>query len=190
MNSQIDYLEESALLSSAGGKPWHIALTQPQSEAIASAHLTRLRYKWCYPLFPKRQVFRGRINVVYRPMFPGYMFVQLGANQDWHRLETAPGIRVTNSLLSMGGNYATLSQDEVGRVTKKAKELCEQVLEEGKPRQFDVGDQVKINVGQFAGFLATIEALDDDERNIHLLTYLFRRQVRVKAKPEHLIAVA
>lgn len=169
---------------------WHIAQTQPQAEGLAAAHLKRRGYTPYYPLFPKRRIFRGgRTNVVYLPMFRNYLFVQLGANRDWHRLETAPGIRVTNSLLSMGGNYATLSQDEMNRVSSKAKELCEQILEQGKPRPFDVGDQVKINVGQFADFLATIEELDDDARTALLRTYLFGRENLVRnVSLDHLTA--
>jgi transcriptional antiterminator RfaH len=187
MDHTID-LEESVLLASKGGSPWHIALTQPQSEHCASAHLTGRRYRVYCPVFPKFRVYRGKKVVAYRPLFPGYMFVQLGANQDWHRLETAPGVQVTRSLLMLNGNYATVTPDELRLVQRTAKDLCEQIHEDQKPPQFHVGDEVKINVGQFAGFLARITTLDDDGRNIGLLTYLFGRECPVRAKPQHLTA--
>jgi transcription antitermination factor NusG len=54
---------------------------------------------------------------------------------------------------------------------------------------FRVGDEVKIKVGPFADFLATIIELDEDARSLTLRTFLFGRQVTIpRAKPDHLSA--
>jgi transcription antitermination factor NusG len=158
---------------------WHIALTEPNKERTAFAHLQRLRYNACYPVIPKRRILYGKKTMVYRPMFPGYVFVQRGGNQDWYRLETAPGVRVTHSLLSVNGRYATLNADEMAAVRETAKALNEQIHEKDRAHDFDVGDQVKIKVGPFAEFLAVIEQLDDDARTVGLVTYLLGSQRRI-----------
>jgi transcription antitermination factor NusG len=167
---------------------WHIALAQPNLEHTAFSHLRRLQYRVYYPVFPKMRSFRGCLRPVYRPMFPGYLFVQRGANQDWRRLETAPGIRVTHSLLSRDDGYATITVEELDQVKETAKWLCEQIHEAMKPHHFKVGDQVRITEGPFASFLAIIETLDDDGRNIGLLAHIFERQTRIRAKSDHLTA--
>lgn len=166
---------------------WHIALAQPNLEKTAFAHLQRLRYWVYYPLFPVPRTLYGKKTVVYQPMFRGYLFVQRGANQDWFRLETAPGIRVTHSLLSLeAGIYATITEDELTQIKETAKWLCEQVVESMKPYQFHVGDRVRITSGPFADKLADIEKLDDEQRIIMLRDYL--SGMRIRAKPDHLTA--
>jgi transcriptional antiterminator RfaH len=167
---------------------WHIALAEPNKESLAFSHLMRLRYEAYYPKFPVLRKLYGKMTTVFRPMFPGYIFVRPGANQDWYRLETAPGVRVTHSLLRIGDSFATITREEMKNVTDKAKELCEQIHETRDPKGFSIGDEVKIRIGPFAEFLATIETLDDDARNVGLITYLFGRQVRIRAHPDHLSA--
>lgn len=167
---------------------WHIALAEPNKEKLAFGHLRRLRYEAQYPLLPRRRMLYGKKTIVYRPMFPGYIFVRLGGNSDWWRLETAPGIRVSHSLLAFDGRCATVTEAEMALVRATAKEKCEQILEPEKPHGFDVGDEVRIKVGPFAHFLATIDTLDDEARTVGLTTYLFGRQVRFRAKPDHLTA--
>jgi transcription antitermination factor NusG len=167
---------------------WHIALAEPNKERLAFAHLQRLGYEPEYPLLPRRRVLYGTPTIVYRPMFPSYIPVRKGRNQDWYRLETAPGIRVSHSLLAVNGRYATLTEAEMALIRATAKEKCEQILEAGQPREFDVGDTVRIKVGPFAEFLATIEELDDTARTVGLSTYLFGRQIEFRACPDHLTA--
>jgi transcription antitermination factor NusG len=169
---------------------WHIALAQPNHEKTASAHLQRLRYRVYYPVIPRRRMQYGKETNYFRPMFPRYLFVQLGANRDWYRLETAPGVQVTNSLLALErGRYATITPDEMTAVIETAKALNLQMFEPKNRHGFKLGDEVKIKVGPFADFLATIDALDDDERHVGLIAYLLGRQVKIpRVKPDHLSA--
>ena len=167
---------------------WHIALAEPNKERLALAHLHRLHYEAQYPLLPVRRMHYGKRTIVYRPMFPGYIFVRRGANRDWYRLETAAGIRVTHSMLEFGGIRATVTNQEMALVKSTAKEKCEQILEPERSHDFDIGDDVRIKVGPFAEFLATIEELDDDARTVGLRTYLFGQQIKVRAKLDHLSA--
>lgn len=159
---------------------WHIALSQPNQEKTAFAHLRRLRYEAYYPVEPRRRVLYGKETPYFRPMFLRYLFVKLGANRDWYRLETAPGIQVSRGLLNLDGeNYATITEDEMEAIRETAKALHEQMFTRTKDHPFDVGDGVKIKVGQFAEFLATIMELDDDARTMGLRTYIFNRQVEI-----------
>lgn len=167
---------------------WHIALTEPNKERLAFSHLRRLGYEAQYPVLPHRRMLYGRKTIIYRPMFPGYIPTQKGTNRDWYRLETAPGIRVSHSLLAFDGRYATITEEEMSLIRETAKALCERVLEPERTHDFDLGDQVRIKVGPFAEFMATIEELDDEARTVGLSTYLFGREVRFRARPDHLTA--
>jgi transcriptional antiterminator RfaH len=170
---------------------WHIAIAQPNQEKTANAHLQRLCYKVYCPVIPRRRMLYGKETNYFRPMFPRYLFVKLGANRDWYRLETAPGVQVTNSLLALErGRYATITPDEMMAVIETAKTLNEQMFEPKNKHGFKLGDQVKIKVGPFADFLATIDSLDDDERYVGLSAYLLNRQVNIpRVRPDHLFAV-
>jgi len=159
---------------------WHIALAQPNCEKTAFAHLNRLRYRAYYPIIPKRRVLYGKLTIVHLPMFRPYVFVQLGANQDWSRLHTAPGVQVAHSLLSLEyGKYATVTQTEVDAIKETANALNAQLDAVKRGHGFQLGDQVKIKVGPFADFLATIDELDDEACRVGLQIYLLGRQIRI-----------
>lgn len=167
---------------------WHIAQAEPQKDQLACAHLKRRRYEFYYPVFPVQRAFRGRIVPVHIPLFRNYIFVKKGANQDWYLLETAPGIRVVQSLLPVNGRYATISEEEMTRVRDKAKELSEQAVEQVKTPQLKPGDKVRVAVGLCAEMLLDIEALDNDGRVARLKGYLFNSQVSFTAPTDHLTA--
>ncbi len=159
---------------------WHIAIAQPNCEKTAFAHLNRLRYEAYYPVIPRRRALYGKQTIVYRPMFPRYVFVKLGANQDWYRLETAPGIQISPGLLSLpAGKYATITREEMELVRETANTFNAQIHETNKWGGWKLGDQVAIKVGPFANFLATVDSLDDDERHVGLIAYLLGRQVKI-----------
>lgn len=167
---------------------WHIALIEPQAERIA-CHVLRARgYEVYYPAFPKKyDRYYGHVRITYRPMFPGYMFVNQ-SRRGWEMLRTAPGVRTHNSLLMINGRYAVLPDDEIERIAAKETELTNKILNP-PPRElpYKVGDRVLVTDGAFADHYATIETLDDEER-IALLMDIFGRETRVFASSLQLAA--
>lgn len=168
---------------------WHIALIEPQAENLASQALRARGYEPYYPSFPKTiQRGRGHSRITMRPMFPGYIFV-VQPSHGWERLRTAPGVRVTHSLLMINGAFAKLPSTEIDKILIAERELCSDIA---KPKieklPYGVGDTVRLTEGVWMGFTAQIVTLDDAER-IGLLMSLFGRESRVIASHEHLAAL-
>src|SRR5882757_4837726 len=130
---------------------WHIALIEPQSEAIACRILRARGYEIYYPALPKAvHKSYGVHRMTMRPMFPGYMFVN-ESPRGWEWLRTAPGVRTFNCLLMINGRYAVLPCGEIGRIAEKEKQLITQIVNP-PPRElpYGVGDTVRVTGGPFA----------------------------------------
>ena len=59
---------------------WHVAATKPRAEHIALAALHHRGYAPYLPL------------TLGKPLFPGYVFLQLGNQQPWYPIAWAPGV--------------------------------------------------------------------------------------------------
>lgn len=70
---------------------WHVVATKPRAERIAHAALHHRGYAPYLPL-----------NLG-RPLFPGYVFLQLGTGQPWYPIAWCPGVW---HLLQTGGKPA------------------------------------------------------------------------------------
>ena len=82
--------------SRCGGKPaWFACQTHPQSERWAAANLRQAGYLTYLPLYTTRvrdRVLHTLIHEVERPLFTGYLFVQLAETQPWTPIWHTPGV--------------------------------------------------------------------------------------------------
>ena len=74
---------------------WHVAATKPRSERIAHAALHHRGYAPYLPL------------TLGKPLFPGYLFLQLGIGQPWYPIAWCPGVY---SLLSTAGKPSIVAR--------------------------------------------------------------------------------
>ncbi len=163
--------------------PWHIALTEPGSDRLATTALRNRGYLVYRPIEP-RQV-RGAVRWV--SMLPGYLLVIDTPADNWRWLRITPGIRTHRCLLQSSGGYATLSDETIRLIRHMEQELATvQIDAPDDPRKgFAVGQSVGIVNNLIEG---VINALDDRDKAV-VKILLFGRESFVKIPYSELTAV-
>lgn len=158
----------------AGPKAWYIARLKPTSLSRAEINLHRQGY----PTFmPRRQVGErrnGKIRQVIRPLFPGYLFVQIDRDrQHWKAINNTYGVarivaldRITPSQVPeplMAGLFARCDGDSW---RPEAEALAP-------------GTPVRLAAGAFAGTLARIATFPEADR-VYVLLDMMGQSVRTR----------
>jgi len=63
------------------GPVWHVAHTRPRAEKKLAAFCEEQGFEVRLPLYSSVRKYRGKRLVFRKPLFPGYVFVQLGREQ-------------------------------------------------------------------------------------------------------------
>ena len=153
---------------------WLAAQFKPNSHMIALRNLERQGFGTFLPLYKKAILIGRRSRAILRPLFPGYVFVSYRPNdQSWQTINHTNGI---TRLVSAGDTPLAVPT----RLIEDLRARCDDQnvfhpLESIKP-----GTQVKIEVGPFANFLATVDEVESDRR-VWLLIDLLGRTNRVNA---------
>lgn len=153
--------------------PWYLVHTKPRQERVALEHLERQGYPCYLPLLWQEKPRAGTVAVVDEPLFPRYLFVELGdtlQDRSWSPIRSTRGV---SRLVTFGSQPArvpdalvvALQQQEASRQGKVVK-------------LFEVGDRVRIAEGPFAG-VEGIYQLEEGERRVMVLIELMSRPVAV-----------
>lgn len=103
-------------------------------------------------------------------LFPGYMLVEMEAVPEANRLVSSTP-RVLKLL------NAPLSKKEVERV---AAQMRGDVLVSGESHRFELGKEVEIKEGPFAGFMGIIEHIDEESEKLTIMVSIFGRMTPVE----------
>ncbi len=152
---------------------WYLVHTKPRQERVALEHLERQGYPCYLPLLRQEKPRSGTVAVVDEPLFPRYLFVELGdtlQDRSWSPIRSTRGV---SRLVTFGSQparvpdalVAALQQQEASRQGKVVK-------------LFEVGDRVCIAEGPFAG-VEGIFQLEEGERRVMVLIELMSRPVAV-----------
>jgi len=166
------------------GRQWFVLTCEPNRERTAASHLIARDFK---PYLPEISVASGvkwgrpamhgylarrKIKMEKRPMFRGYIFVQLRRGIDnFQWAQSCPGVR---GFLRLEEHYAVVSDRDMQRVVDVEFGVAESPKEQKYVHPFTVGESVRISNGVFSGFNADIVSLDDEERITLLLGMLGR----------------
>lgn len=153
--------------------------THPHKEPLALDNLKRQEFRPYCPMVRKRVKHGRRYEDVLRPMFPGYVFVQIAPDREvWRPLLSTYGVR---RLIRFGERPALLADGFVQAL--QAREI------EGAiscpSNHVKVGDRIVLAGGAFDGLVATILSMDEKSRLIVLLDML-NRPVKVKVEARHI----
>ena len=163
---------------------WFVVQTQPHSEAKAKRHLVNQGFVTYLPVYQRRVRHARRSSIVMRPLFPGYLFVQL--NPDLHHWRSINGTVGVRQILT-DGNAPRHVPDRI------VKEIVAREDESGavklSPPAFAPGQAVRVIDGAFAEVSGLFEEMRDENRAV-LLISLLGRKVRVNVPAAGVTAAA
>lgn len=171
MSSIVDPLDDSASRNAA--TCWAAISTHPHRETIATENLLRQNFQVYFPRELKRVRHARRIQNVMRPLFPGYLFVQvMPESAMWRPILSTVGVR---TLVRIGERPSLIDSGFIDAL--RAREIDGVIARPAAPYQ--LGQQVRLNGGALDGLIGQIIAMKDEER-LTLLTHMLQRQVRMK----------
>lgn len=163
---------------------WFVVQTQPRAEAKAKRHLVNQGFETYMPVYERRVRHARRIEVVLRPLFPGYLFVQLDPEmQRWRSINGTVGV---HQILTDGNAPRPVPDRIIEEIVARQDESGAIKL---APPSFNPGQAVRLVDGAFAEVSALFEEMRDESRAV-LLISLLGRKVRVNVSAAEVAAAA
>ena len=161
---------------------WYLVYTKPRQEALAQEHLQRQGYPCYLPLYSAQKVKAQQFQVVREPLFPRYLFIQLGHNpQDkgWGPIRSTTGV---STLVRFGVNAARVPHELIEQLRQH-----EATQHSQPPQAFTPGQVVQVTAGPFAGLQAVFHMAQGEQRALVLMEIL-GKQAKVGLRPDQLKA--
>jgi transcription antitermination factor NusG len=141
-----------------GGERWFAARTHPHGENSAHFNLYCLGFRSFVPRFWRTIRHANKLQNVFAPLFPGYIFVILDLSRDrWRSVNNTTGV----ASLIMGVEQPMPVPSGVVETLIAQRESSGTIRLD---RDLEVGQRVRILSGPFAETLCRIEHLDDRGR--------------------------
>jgi transcriptional antiterminator RfaH len=150
---------------------WIVLTTKPHCESSASENLGRQGFNFYCPMIIRRIRHARKAYDAPRPLFPGYVFVELGRNNRWRPILGTYGVR---SIVRNGEVPAMLPAEFVEGL--KSREIDGAIRKPENP--FQPGQPVAICGGPFDGLVGQILELRENDR-VLLLLDLLNQQAKV-----------
>jgi transcription termination/antitermination protein NusG len=122
----------------------------------------------------------GRKVVVQKKVFPGYLLVRMGLDDDaWYVVRNTPGV---TGFVGSGAKPTPLSRREVEDILGTGEtEVGAPIEKKVRPRlEYEVGEQVRVVTGPFADFNGLISEIDVDRSKLKVLVNIFGRETPVE----------
>jgi transcriptional antiterminator NusG len=122
----------------------------------------------------------GRKVVVQKKVFPGYLLVRMGLDDDaWYVVRNTPGV---TGFVGSGAKPTPLSRREVEDILGTGvKEEGVPIEKKVRPRlEYDIDEQVRVVTGPFADFNGVISEIDVDRSKLKVLVNIFGRETPVE----------
>lgn len=159
---------------------WYLVHTKPRQEKCALENLQNQGFLCYLPTIPVEKICRETVEIADTPLFPRYLFVQLGQDasaRGWGPIRSTKGV---NRLVSFGAEPARVDDGLIDAL--KTQESAAK----GQPqRLFEPGDRVLLT-GVASRDIEGIFQTAEGERRAMVLIELLSRQVRVAVSPSML----
>lgn len=162
---------------------WCAVNTQVNAEDKAVFHLMRQGFEVLLPKHMKRRAHARKVDWVPRPLFPGYLFVEIDPESSpWRAIRSTVGIF---DVIRFGDKPAPVPDQVIDEI--KARQDADGLVKTHDGPGFKSGDPVRVLRGALGEFEALFEASDDRNRVIVLLN-LLGRQVRARVNKDAVFA--
>ncbi|MFV3384122.1 transcription/translation regulatory transformer protein RfaH [Pseudomonas sp. NY15364] len=148
-------------------KAWYLIQCKARQDARAEENLSRQGFLCFRPMYGGESSSAEKAKGVGESLFPGYLFVQLGAQDNWSVLRSTRGVL---RVVSFGGKPTAVECELVEQLRQRPFVAQEQSV------PLVSGETVRIEEGPFASFDAVFLEMDGEARVVLLLTFLQRQQ--------------
>ena len=156
---------------------WYLVQCKPNAAQIAVCNLENQSFVTFLPLQEitkrKGKIFQRQI----RPLFPGYLFVQINPDQGpWRQVNSTRGVA---RLVRLGAELTAVPREIVEALMARCdKQSILRQTNETKSSQLHIGNQAQVTQGPFSGFIATISDIEPNNR-INILIELMGQTTKV-----------
>ncbi len=153
---------------------WYAVSIASNNELLATLNLKKQNFEIYYPKYKKIIRHARKVSTVLRPLFPGYLFVNLDIEKEnWSKINSTYGVK---NLITMGTRPVSISRDIINSL--KAREDSNGITNIITDLPYDKGDRILINDGPFRGHRGIFDGLSDDNR-IKVLFNILGRKIEV-----------
>lgn len=161
---------------------WIAVNTHANAESLAVSNLKRQRYDCYCPTYPAERRHARKVETVRRPLFPGYVFVDVDSRDGiWRPIMSTIGVR---AVVRFGERLGVLPGDLVKTLREGEANGDLRALQADE--RLRPGQQVRFDGTAFHDLIGRIVAIEAKDRILVLLD-LLQRTVQVMAKPQHLV---
>lgn len=153
---------------------WYLVHTKPRQEECALENLQNQGFLCYLPTLPVEKLRRGTVEITNAPLFPRYLFVQLGQDasaRGWGPIRSTKGV---NRLVSFGAEPARVDDGLID-----ALKTQESAAKSQPQRLFEPGDRVLLTGVAFRDIEGIFQTAGG-ERRAMVLIELLSRHVRVE----------
>jgi transcriptional antiterminator RfaH len=160
---------------------WYLVHTKPRQEKTALQHLQQQGYECYLPLLPVEKIAQGAITVTPEPLFPRYLFIHLGCDQQTKSWSPIRSTRGVSRLVCFGQEPAKVQAGLIQQL-RQYEALTQQA---GAQALFTPGQRVRLLETPFAG-LEGIYQMAEGERRVLVLIEILSKPVAVRVAPSAL----
>jgi transcriptional antiterminator RfaH len=153
---------------------WYLVQCKPNAAQIAVYNLENQSFGTFLPLqeFTKRKskIFQRQI----RPLFPGYLFVQIDPDEGpWRQVNSTRGVA---RLVRLGAEPSVVPNEIVEALVAQCD--TQNILRQTSETQLHAGNEAQVTQGPFSGFIATISDIEPNNR-INILIEIMGQTTKV-----------
>ena len=147
-------------------KHWYLIQLKPNSHRLAERNLHRQEFETFLPMQQITRRKASRFVSDLKPLFPGYMFVSVNSDlAPWRAINSTIGV---SKLVSFEGTPKPLSPQLISGLMLR----CDASGTLLPPKSLNEGDSVEMLTGPFANFIATVDAIDPEQRIWVLMDFM------------------
>ena len=156
---------------------WYLVQCKPNAAQIAVRNLENQSFGTFLPLQEitkrKGKIFQQQI----RPLFPGYLFVQIDPDQGpWRQLNSTRGV---SRMVRLGAKPSAVPNEIVEALMERCdKQSILRRTSETQSSKLHAGNQAQVTQGPFSGFIATISDIEPNKR-INILIEIMGQTTKV-----------
>lgn len=145
---------------------WYLLQCKARQDARALEHLDRQGFECFAPTITRETIRAGQLRQLQQPLFPGYVFIRMGADESWLSLRSTRGV---NRVVAFCGQPCLVRDSIIDHLKMRCAAMTHTPA-------LTPGDRVQIKVGAFADMEAIFLSMDGEERVMLLLSFLNREQ--------------